>query len=219
MLSPKEGQYLVIAAIAIAILFVIAFFAIIVYWIRRIQKKRSKTNIEDHGEVTGEKEPKKKQSVVAISSENEETDNYEDIMTTALTEGIKLIVYSCIPKTKPFRILLATSWQPGTEPRIGVFNLGKMIKQGTVFGPYQSEKEFTLIQKRGRNKYWKGGKKLEKANNWLGFINKASKEKTNVNIIQKNDDGTYYFESSRDISHGEEVLAILCLWERNEKKY
>ena len=104
MLSSEAGRNFVIAGFAMAIFFVIALFAIIVYWIRRIQKKRSKTNIEDHGEVTGEKEPKKKQSVVAISSENEETDNYEDIMTTALTEGIKLIVYSCIPKTKPFRI-------------------------------------------------------------------------------------------------------------------
>ena len=113
-----------------------------------------------------------------------------------------------MPKPRPFKILLSQSCQQGNETRIGVFNHGKTIKKGSVFGPYQSEKEFFLIQIREKNKYRNGLKKLEKANNWLGFINKAALKDINMNIIERTDDGTYFYEASRNIVHGEEILAL-----------
>lgn len=219
MLSPKEGQYFLIAAFVIAILFVIAIFAIIGYWVRRIRKNRSKKNIENHDDEIGDKESTKEQRVDEVSSENEDTEISEDIMTMAMIKGIRLIVYSCMPKLRPFKVLLAQSWQPGTDPRVGVFNHGKTIKKGTVFGPYQPEKEFFLIQIKKRNKYQKGIKKLEQANNWLGLINKAARNDINVNIIQRTDDGTYFYEATRNILHGEEILALFCWSESSEKKY
>lgn len=221
MLSPEVGQYMVIGAIAMAIFFVVALFAIIVYWMRRIIKRRSdknkRANVEMDVEVNGHKQSENEGSDNEISLENEGTEDYEDIMASAISSGINLIVYSCMPESKPFKVLLCQSKQLESEPRIGVFNQGKKIKKETLFGPYQSEKEFFLIQIRQKRKYMKGIKKLTEANNWLGFINKATFEDINVKIIKRIDDGAYFYEATRDIRTGEEMLAK-CSWLENDKK-
>ena len=219
MLSSEAGRNFVIAGFAMAIFFVIALFAIIVYWIRRIRKRKNNRNKKDHDEMNVEvnchKESMKESNDNEISPYKEVTESYENFMATALSSGINLIVYSCMPKSKSFKLLLAESKHSGSESRIGVFNQGKQIKKDTLFGPFQSEKECFIIQR--KKKYLKGIRKLKEANNWLGFINRARRhEDMNMIVIKRTDNETYFFEASRDINTGEEMLAI-CSWIENDK--
>ena len=118
MLSPEVGQYMVIAAIAMAIFFVVALFAIIIYWMRQIRTRRSNRNkkANDDMEVNGHKQSEKEGIDNEIRSDNEGSEDYEDIMASAISSGINLIVYSCMPKSRPFKVLLCQSKQPESEP-------------------------------------------------------------------------------------------------------
>ena len=190
MLSSKDGQYFVIAGFAMAIFFVIALFAIIVYWIKRIRKTKSNKNMKDHDEmdveVIGHIESVKQSSDNEIIPDKEETEDYEDMLATALLSGINLIVYSCMPKSKTFKLLLAESKQSGSETRIGVFNQGKTIKKDTVFGPLQLEKEFFLIQIRKKKKIFERHKKTERGKQLVGFYQQGNSRRHEYEHHKKN---------------------------------
>ena len=222
MLTAEQGTHILYAVFILVGGFILAISDCC--WIRRIcmKKRRDAEDVEGNSDniseqtsvveldnVEGESDSDKSSegtSIVELETETE-TDHYEHIRTKAILTGINLIVYSCT--SKMFTVLLAQSKQPNSGLRVGVFlNKSRQLKKGTIFGPLYPERSFEILQTKKTKKYRKAFQKLDLANNWLTFVNEATDLKdANMIILRNTDDGTYFYETTKNIKKGEELLA------------
>lgn len=217
MLTAEQGTHILYAVFILVGGFILAISDCC--WIRRIcmKKRRDAEDVEGNSDnsseqtsvveldnVEGESDSDKSSEGTSVVELETETDHYEHIRTKAFLTGINLIVYSC--RSKMFTVLLAQSKQPNSG--LGVLNTSRQLKKGTMFGPLHPERSFEILQTKKTKKYRKAFQKLDLANNWLTFVNEATNpNEANMIILRNTDDGTYFYETTKNIKKGEELLA------------
>ena len=219
MLHQEFPTGLGIAAFILLVCVLIGIICIILYRMRKIlQKKESaqSENLQSDSEIgmlagndqCGEESTERIEDFKRGSKdfEYENTDYHEKIENKALTKGIRLIVQSCASKS--YKLLLTNSIQRGFQSQIGVFNSGKIIKKGILFGPIEErDSPEDWCRKLDQLGFDRSYKELEDGNNWLYFIKIAGEDSsTNMDVIFK-DDGDCYYLSRKDIPKGQELIS------------
>lgn len=140
--------------------------------------------------------------------EHEDTNYHERIEMKAMTKGINLTVNSCA--SKRYKLQLSKSKQGGIRSQIGVFNRGKILQKGTLFGPIEEKRSpEEWCRKLDQLGYDRSYRELEEGHNWLYFIRIARQAtSTNMDVIFKNENDCYYV-TRKDIPKGHELLSDL----------